>query len=113
VTTERFEADHKTTKAKAITCAVGIPFHLDGYWVNVGASIGIAMAPRDGLDRDRLLQHADLALYLVKTHGRNGYRFFDHALVTDRQQYNPLHVVLDADDGRTSSEVGLRSFAEV
>jgi diguanylate cyclase (GGDEF)-like protein len=85
-----------TTLATAITCAVGIPFHLDGHWVSVGASIGIAMAPRDGLDRDRLLKNADLALYSVKADGRNGYRFFDPALVTERQPRNPLHAILDA-----------------
>jgi diguanylate cyclase (GGDEF)-like protein len=95
-----------TTLAKAVTRAVGIPFDLDGHWVNVGVSVGIAMAPRDGLDRDRLLRHADLALYSVKANGRNGYRFFDHTLVTDRQQRNPLHGVLDAVAHRDYSQTG-------
>jgi hypothetical protein len=42
------------------------------------------------------IKHADLALYLVKASGRNGYRFFDPALVAERQQRNPLHAILDA-----------------
>jgi EAL domain-containing protein (putative c-di-GMP-specific phosphodiesterase class I) len=47
----------------------------------VGVSIGIAVAPQDGLDPDELLRKADLALYRTKSRGRNGSSFFDAAMM--------------------------------
>ncbi|WP_165390945.1 bifunctional diguanylate cyclase/phosphodiesterase [Pseudoduganella lutea] len=46
---------------------------------SVGASIGISMCPGDAHDVDTLLRHADIAMYEVKTRGKNGYQFFDPA----------------------------------
>jgi diguanylate cyclase (GGDEF)-like protein len=40
------------------------------------ASVGIAMAPADGTEPERLLKSADLALYKSKADGRNCIRFF-------------------------------------
>jgi len=60
----------------------GIPFNLDGHDVTVGTSIGIAVAPEDGTAPGDLLQKADLALYRVKSDGRNNFRFFDRELGT-------------------------------
>jgi diguanylate cyclase (GGDEF)-like protein len=56
---------------------VAQPFNLDGHDVTVGTSIGIAFAPEDGADAGELLQKADLALYRVKSEGRNNFCFFD------------------------------------
>jgi len=53
------------------------PFNLDGNEVNIGTSIGIALAPDHGTNPDSLLKMADMALYGAKSGGRNGYRFFD------------------------------------
>jgi diguanylate cyclase (GGDEF)-like protein/PAS domain S-box-containing protein len=44
---------------------------------NVSTSIGIALCPNDGLDRQAVLTHADTALYRAKAEGRNTYRFFE------------------------------------
>src|SRR5262249_35766072 len=55
----------------------------------VSASIGIAICPNDAIDRQTLLSHADTALYLAKTEGRDGYRFFEGSMgiaVIDRRQ---------------------------
>jgi diguanylate cyclase (GGDEF)-like protein/PAS domain S-box-containing protein len=54
-----------------------IPFDIDGNEVNIGTSIGIALAPEHGTNPDSLLKMADMALYGAKSAGRNGYRFFD------------------------------------
>jgi predicted signal transduction protein with EAL and GGDEF domain len=62
--------------AKRIQEAIGAPFDIDGHHVVIGASIGIAIAPSDGLDSDELLKNADLALYRAKTEGRGTFRFF-------------------------------------
>ena len=53
------------------------PFDLEGHQVTVGASIGIALAPGDGDDRDRLLKNADMALYRAKAEGKGTFRFFE------------------------------------
>ena len=44
---------------------------------SLGASIGISVFPDDGADADTLLQHADIAMYSVKTSGKRNYRFYD------------------------------------
>jgi diguanylate cyclase (GGDEF)-like protein/PAS domain S-box-containing protein len=46
--------------------ALGTPFAVDGTRIDVGASIGIAVAPEHGGDAAQLLQHADTAMYEAK-----------------------------------------------
>jgi diguanylate cyclase (GGDEF)-like protein len=43
--------------------------------INVGVSVGIAIAPSDGVEVDQVLKRADTALYEAKAGGRNTYRF--------------------------------------
>lgn len=50
----------------------------DGLYL-AGASIGIAVAPRDGRDQDSLLSAADRAMYVVKRRGGNGFCFAQQA----------------------------------
>jgi len=56
------------------------PFTLEGRTLNVSASIGIALYPRDGRDFAELLKHADAAMYSAKEGGRAGFRFFHPTL---------------------------------
>ena len=62
---------------------IGRPYLVDGHLINIGASIGLALAPKDGDTYDRLLRNADLALYDAKAGGRGTFRFF-HAEMDDR-----------------------------
>ncbi len=66
--------------AQAILAAVSTPFVIEGEAVHIGASIGIAMAPRDGQTADSLLHSADVALYRVKADKGRDYRFFEPAM---------------------------------
>jgi len=51
-------------------------FLLEGYWLDITASIGIAVYPDDGLGGNTLLQNADVALYQAKKSGRNNYQHY-------------------------------------
>jgi diguanylate cyclase (GGDEF)-like protein/PAS domain S-box-containing protein len=62
--------------AQRIVAGISRDRVVDGHALAVGASLGIAMFPQDGSDREQLIGHADAALYAVKSAGRNGYRFF-------------------------------------
>lgn len=53
------------------------PFLIMGIEVTIGCSIGIALSPRDGNDRETLLRLADTALYQAKNSGRNRFAFFE------------------------------------
>jgi diguanylate cyclase (GGDEF)-like protein/PAS domain S-box-containing protein len=66
--------------AQAILTALSTPFGIDGETVNIGASIGIAVAPRDGRTAESLLQYADVALYRVKAERGRDFRFFEPAM---------------------------------
>lgn len=52
------------------------PVEIFGSQINLTCSIGIAMAPEDGVTPDDLLMRADLALYATKSNGRNGYTIY-------------------------------------
>jgi diguanylate cyclase (GGDEF)-like protein len=52
------------------------PLQLSGHECNTTASIGIAMYPSDGTDEQTLTKNADIAMYLAKEDGKNGFRFF-------------------------------------
>jgi predicted signal transduction protein with EAL and GGDEF domain len=56
---------------------IAAPYDLQGHMVVATASIGIAMAPIDGIEADELLKNADMALYGAKADRRGVYRFFE------------------------------------
>ena len=60
-----------------IHSAIRRPLDCMGHLITTDASIGIALAPGDGVDLDQLLRNADLALYGAKGDGRRTYRFFE------------------------------------
>ncbi|HET6839749.1 MAG TPA: EAL domain-containing protein [Bradyrhizobium sp.] len=53
------------------------PFLLDGHSVVIGATIGIAMAPGDGDESEKLLKSADMALSRAKNDSRGTFGFFE------------------------------------
>jgi len=52
------------------------PFNVAGQEFRATASIGISIFPRDGETADILLKNADIAMYKVKSDGKNGFKFF-------------------------------------
>ena len=57
--------------------AIGQPVLVYEQEVYVGASIGIARFPEDGMDATALLRCADTAMYQAKDNGRNIYQFYN------------------------------------
>jgi diguanylate cyclase (GGDEF)-like protein len=65
------------------------PFDLDGSDAQIGASLGLALYPRDGRDSATLLHNADLAMYRAKRDRLDRLQFFDDVLLQqlhERQQ---------------------------
>ena len=62
--------------AAKVQGALSRPIELVGRDVQVTASIGVALYPRDGDHGEVLLRYADMAMYRVKEHGRNSVRQF-------------------------------------
>lgn len=62
------------------------PFELAGHEVLVTISVGVALIPIDGSIPDKLMQHADIALYRAKEEGRNASRFFEPEMDARLQQ---------------------------
>jgi diguanylate cyclase (GGDEF)-like protein len=59
------------------------PFRVDGHEIQVGCSIGLALAPDNGSDAETLMRNADFALYRAKSEGRRTWRFFNPKMAED------------------------------
>jgi len=53
-----------------LVALLATPFDIDGVIITIGASVGIALAPRDGVDLEILSSRADAALYAAKRQQR-------------------------------------------
>ena len=68
--------------AGELLSALSQPLQLSGHECQTSASIGIAMYPDDGSDVQALTKNADMAMYLAKEDGKNGFRFFSKEIKT-------------------------------
>ena len=66
--------------AQKIRSTLGEEYLLHGHALYVTGSIGIVTFPHDGDDVDRLLRHADTAMYHAKGSGRNGAQVFEGSM---------------------------------
>nr|WP_249137963.1 EAL domain-containing protein [Bradyrhizobium canariense] len=80
--------------AKRLLEAIADPYLLDGHSVVISASIGIAMAPGDGDDSEKLLKSADMALSRAKLDARGTFAFFEAALDAKAQTRRKIEVEL-------------------
>jgi len=80
--------------AQKIIASLSMPAMLGGHAMQVGASIGIACYPDDGLDPVELMKHADAAMYAAKAAGRGTYRYFQAAMTEKAVQRLRLEMQL-------------------
>ncbi len=110
--------------AEKLLLALRETIAVDGREFVLTASIGVALAPRDGEDSETLLKNADAAMYRAKEAGRNTVRHYspemnlrgarllsmrnDLARALDRAEFE-LHYqpIVDAHDGRVVSAEAL------
>ena len=59
-----------------IIADISRPFEFMGVQSFIGVSIGVALAPNDGTERNELARKADIALYKAKVEGRGRSAFF-------------------------------------
>jgi len=63
--------EHAEEVARRLERSFEEPFHLEGYTLHGSASVGIALYPEDGTNKDSLLSAADAAMYVNKHTRRN------------------------------------------
>jgi len=73
-------ADEAVELVLRIHEAIRQPYQCLGHQLSTDASIGIALAPKDGTDHDQLIKNADLAMYAAKSGGRRTHRFFERSM---------------------------------
>lgn len=65
-------------------------FNIKHEAVYVSGSIGITFYPQDGDSVEQLVKHADQAMYVSKSRGRNCYQFFSSEMQIEAQQKRKL-----------------------
>ncbi|HWR31237.1 MAG TPA: GGDEF domain-containing protein, partial [Negativicutes bacterium] len=61
---------------KKMIDSVADPIEFEGITMAISASVGIAVYPNDDLEIEELIRKSDEAMYYIKEHGRNGYKFY-------------------------------------
>ncbi|MEQ8745012.1 EAL domain-containing protein [Parasphingorhabdus sp.] len=73
---------------------LGRPFIIQGQVAEIGASVGVSLAPKHGNDPETLVQFTDIALYTAKRTDERGYRIFEPAMQEVIQRRRFLEVDL-------------------
>ena len=72
--------------AKQLIRDLSEPYSIDGHRVMIGASIGIAFSPDDGVTSEAIIRNADLALYAAKDGGRGRHHFYAEDLHSEAEE---------------------------
>jgi diguanylate cyclase (GGDEF)-like protein/PAS domain S-box-containing protein len=86
--------------ARRLIESLRTPIDSRGIAIEVGVSVGIAVAPDHGLDPRELLRHADVAMYAAKRHG-GGFEYYDvvddHHTVRRLGMLSALRAAIESD----------------
>jgi diguanylate cyclase (GGDEF)-like protein len=72
--------------AERLVAILGEPYFLEGQRVQIGASVGVAIASESDAAGDLLLKQADLAMYAGKTAGRNAHCIFEADMLRSAEE---------------------------
>ena len=86
--------DQAEDLASQLTSAVTAPMKFREQSIIATVSVGVALAPADGNDPERLLKSADLAMYKAKADGRNCIRFFQPEMDAELQARSKLERII-------------------
>jgi diguanylate cyclase (GGDEF)-like protein len=76
--------------ADRIVAELSRSFTVGAAILHVGATIGIAVCPHDGVLEEQLMRAADLALYRAKENGRGGHAFFEQYMFEQAEDHRLL-----------------------
>jgi diguanylate cyclase (GGDEF)-like protein len=93
-------ADEAVRVAKRIIGRLTRPFTIEGYTIDIGASIGIALYPEHAEGLSTILQRADTAMYVAKE-SRGGFEVYAEARDPQRRQR-----ITSPSDLRRATELG-------
>src|SRR3546814_11862234 len=74
---EAGDTDRIEKLAVAIIETLSRPYEVDQNTLYIGASVGVAIGPRDGRTAEMLIRSADLALYRTKDGGGGGFHIYE------------------------------------
>jgi len=80
--------------ASAIIETLSRPYDLDAHTLYIGASVGIAIGPRDGRTAENLIRSADLALYRSKDGGGGAFNTYEPQLHIKAEERRVLEMAL-------------------
>jgi diguanylate cyclase (GGDEF)-like protein/PAS domain S-box-containing protein len=79
---------------KDLLHALRRPVEMDGFRIDLSASIGVAIYPDDGVDSLSLWRSADAAMYRAKRSGGNQYLFVSHEISTSASEANEIELYM-------------------
>jgi diguanylate cyclase (GGDEF)-like protein len=82
--------------ADRVSQAFALPFAINGQNIRVTASVGIAVAPDNGVTADELMRHADIALYEAKDRGRDRAVLFSDEMARQVERRRAIELDLRA-----------------
>jgi diguanylate cyclase (GGDEF)-like protein/PAS domain S-box-containing protein len=80
--------------AVAIIETLSRPYEVDQNTLYIGASVGVAVGPRDGRTAEMLIRSADLALYRTKDGGGAGFHLYEPQLHVQAEERRVLEMAL-------------------
>ena len=86
----RTPREHLAQLAQEIIHSLSQPYSIEGQRVVIGASVGIAVAPQDGVTSESIIRNSDLALYAAKDGGRGRYHFYSNDLHSAAEERSKL-----------------------